>query len=348
MALISFTDKGLYCAEGNFYIDPWHPVEKAVISHGHSDHARFGHKSYLSHHLTIPIMQHRLGDNHYESVDWNEPVFINGVKVSLHPAGHIIGSAQIRVEKNGEIWVFTGDYKLENDGISGAFEPIKCHTFITESTFGLPIYTWKPQKVIYKQMQDWVLQNQSEGKNSVFIAYSLGKAQRVMDAVKEVANKVYVHGAIYNMQQVLDQMGYHFMEVIRITPETSKNDLKNAIIIAPPSADGTPWMKKLQPYRVGICSGWMQVRGNQRRRNADMGFALSDHCDWHSLLKAVKETEASKVFVTHGFQSAFSKYLNEIGIEADEERTQYGNDEDEGERNVPEEEVVLKDTTELE
>ncbi|HMC99528.1 MAG TPA: hypothetical protein VKH37_05215, partial [Ferruginibacter sp.] len=168
-----------------------------------------------------------------------------------------------------------------------------------------------------------------EGKTSVLIAYSLGKAQRVMDALKTITDTVYAHGAIYNMQELLDQMGYHFVDVNRVTPETTRQELKDAIVIAPPSADGTPWMKKFTPYRVGICSGWMQVRGNVRRRNADKGFALSDHCDWNGLLSSVKATGAEKIFVTHGFQSTFSKYLNETGIEAGEVQTQYGEDEDE-------------------
>lgn len=327
--LITFTDKGLYCRIGNFYIDPWKPVDYAVITHGHSDHAKSGHKNYLCHTLSKPILQLRLGENNYQTANWNESIFINGVKLSLHPAGHIIGSSQIRLEHKDEVWVFTGDYKTEDDGISGKYEAIKCNSFITESTFGLPIYKWKPQHQIYSDIRNWILQNRRDEKASVLLAYSLGKAQRVMDAIKEITDIVYVHGAIYNMQQVLNDIGFNFLTVKKITAETSKQELKNAIIIAPPGADGTPWMKKFSPYRVGICSGWMQVRGNVRRRNADKGFALSDHCDWEGLLSSVKATGAEKVFVTHGFQSAFSKYLNEQGIEAAEVKTEYGEDEEE-------------------
>lgn len=327
--LISFTETGLFCKQGNFYIDPWKPVDFAIITHGHSDHARIGHKHYLCHTLTKPILQLRLGENNYQTLAWNEPVFINGVKISLHPAGHIIGSSQVRIEYNGEVWVFTGDYKTEDDGISGQYEAIRCNSFITESTFGLPIYKWKPQQEIYNNIQDWVQQNQQDDKTSVLIAYSLGKAQRVMDAVKNITDTVYVHGAIFNMQQVLDGMGYSFVQVKRISAETTKQELKNAIVIAPPSADGTAWMKKLNPYRLGLCSGWMQVRGNVRRRNADIGFALSDHCDWQGLLSSISATGAENVYVTHGFQSVLSKYLNEKGIAAWEVKTQYGAEEDE-------------------
>jgi putative mRNA 3-end processing factor len=327
--LIQFTDKGLYCAQGNFYIDPWLPVDFAVISHGHSDHAKVGHKNYLCHTLTKPILELRLGYNNYQTAEWNEVNYINGVRVSLHPAGHIIGSSQVRIEYKGEVWVFSGDYKTENDLISGEFEPVQCHNFITESTFGLPIYKWKLQKEIYKDIQNWVTQNIKDEKSSVLLAYSLGKSQRVMDALKNITDTIYVHGAIHNMHKVIERMGYNFLNVKRITSETTKQELKNAVVIAPPSADGTTWMKKLLPYRVGVCSGWMQVRGNVRRRNADIGFALSDHCDWNGLLHSIKATGADRVFVTHGFQSTLSKYLNEIGIEAHEVKTQYGVDDEE-------------------
>ncbi|RFM28636.1 ligase-associated DNA damage response exonuclease [Deminuibacter soli] len=334
--LIEFTDKGLYCSAGNFYIDPWKPVDKAVITHAHSDHARWGHKAYLSHYLTVPLLQARLGPQQYQGIGWNEPVYMNGVKVSLHPAGHIIGSSQVRVEYQGEVWVVSGDYKTENDGISGAFEPVPCNTFITESTFGLPIYTWQPQPVIFEQVREWVQRNGKARQNSVFIAYSLGKAQRLLKALEPLQQPVYVHGAVWNMHQALVSAGIDLPPVQRITPETPKETFQSAIIIAPPSADGSPWMKKFTPYEVGVCSGWMQVRGNMRRRNADAAFALSDHADWPGLLSAVKATGAQQVYVTHGFQSAFSRYLNEQGIWSAEVKTEYGGEEETEENTVTE------------
>lgn len=327
MALIDFTDKGLYCAAGDFYIDPWRRVDRAVITHAHSDHARAGSKHYLCHHLTLPILQLRLGQYAYQSVDWNEPVWINGVRISLHPSGHIIGAAQIRVEHKGEVWVVSGDYKTENDGISGAFEPVPCHTFITESTFGLPVYRWQPQEVIFEQMRYWIGKNQQQDRASMLIAYSLGKAQRILQAIAPITDKIYVHGAIWNTHQVLLNNGIQLPVVQRITNETNKADLKGAVIIAPPGAEDSPWTKRLPSFRTATCSGWMQVRGQARRSSSDMGFALSDHADWNGLLSAVRATGASKVFVTHGFQSVFSRYLNEIGIEAAEVITQYGEEE---------------------
>ena len=329
MPLIEFTDKGLFCSQGCFYIDPWKPVDKALITHAHSDHARWGSKSYLCHKDALPILHLRLGINQYETVEWGEIIWINGVKVSFHPAGHVIGSSQIRVEYKGEIWVISGDYKLDDDGISGAFEIVPCHTFITESTFGLPIYKWKTPKQIDTDIQNWILQNVQEGKTSVLIAYSLGKAQRVINAAKLVTDKLYAHGAVYNVQQAFIDAGLQLPSIKKITQETTKSETAGGVIIAPPSADGTSWMKRFAPSVTGVCSGWMQVRGNARRRNVDAGFAMSDHADWPGLIQAVKASGAQKVFVTHGFQAVFSRYLNEIGIESAEVKTQYGNDDEE-------------------
>jgi putative mRNA 3-end processing factor len=225
MQLIEFTDKGLYCRQGNFYVDPWKPVEKAVITHAHSDHARAGSQSYLCHPYSKPILELRLGEHPFQSLDWHETVFINGVQVSLHPAGHIIGSAQVRVEYKGEVWVISGDYKLENDGISGEFEPVKCNTFISESTFGLPIYHWKPQQQIFDDINSWIVQNRENAKTSVLIAYSLGKAQRILHGLKETVQDIFVHGAIWNMHETLLRAGWQLPRVQRLTPETPKEPI---------------------------------------------------------------------------------------------------------------------------
>jgi putative mRNA 3-end processing factor len=324
--MLVFTDKGIYCPRGDFYIDPWKPVHRAVITHAHSDHARAGSDQYLCHRLTKPLLQWRLGNYSYQSLEWGEAIFINGVKLSLHPAGHIIGSSQVRIEEEGKVWVVSGDYKTEDDGISGAFESVPCNVFITESTFGLPIYRWKPQQEIFYDIQNWILKNQSAGKNSVLIAYSLGKAQRLLLCLKSLAVPVYVHGAIYNIHEALTSAGVQLPEVMRITPDMKKEFFKESIIIAPPGAEGSNWMNRLTPYAVGICSGWMQVRGNRRRRNADEGFALSDHADWNGLLQAIKASGAEKVFSTHGYQSTMTRYLNELGIEAAEVKTEFGDE----------------------
>jgi putative mRNA 3-end processing factor len=330
MPLIEFTDKGLYCPQGRFYIDPWRPVDKAVITHAHSDHARAGSGSYLSHRLTKPLLEWRLGPHPFETVEWGEPVFLNGVRVSLHPAGHIIGSSQVRVEYKGEVWVVSGDYKTEDDGLSGAFEPVPCDVFVTESTFGLPIYNWKPQPAIFTDIRDWVTKNKQEDTASVLIAYSLGKAQRLLLCLPAVTEKIYVHGAVWNIHQALVNAGVDLPAVERVTPDMPRELFKGQVVIGPSGAEGSPWIRRFGPYSVGVCSGWMQVRGNIRRRNADAGFALSDHADWKGLLAAIRATGAEKVFVTHGFQAVLSRYLNEQGITAAEVKTEYGEDEEGG------------------
>jgi putative mRNA 3-end processing factor len=328
--VLQFTDRGIYCPAGDFYIDPWQPVQRAVITHAHSDHARWGHQHYLCVHDSVPLLKLRLGpDISVQGVAFGETIAYNGVRISLHPAGHIIGSAQVRVQQDNEVWVVSGDYKLENDGLSGQFEPLPCQVFITESTFGLPIYNWQPQGLIFSSIRDWIQENRKAGKSSVLLAYSLGKAQRLLHNLRDSVDRFMVHGAIDVAQQVLLANGHDLPQVQRITPDTPKADLKESVIIAPPSAAGSSWMRRFNPYALGICSGWMQVRGHMRRRNADAGFALSDHADWTGLLQAVKATGASKVLTTHGFSSAFARYLQENGIEAGEVKTEFGTEEEE-------------------
>lgn len=327
--LVQFTPKGIFCPKGNFYIDPWQPVDYALITHAHADHARAGNRNYLAHAITVEVMKCRLGENRYQSVEWGDQLYINGVKVSFHPAGHIAGSSQIRLEYKGEVWVIAGDYKLENDGVSGPFQPLVCNYFITESTFGLPIYKWQKQVDIQTEIIDWISANKAKGRASVLIAYSLGKAQRLIELLRPLNQKIYAHGAVYNMQRVLIEAGLPLADVERVTNDTPKDELKNAVIIAPSGAEASTWIRRFDPFRSAICSGWMQVRGNVRRSKADRGFALSDHADWDDLLTAVKASKANKVFVTHGFQATFSRYLNETGIESEEVPTQFGHEEEE-------------------
>ena len=330
MALIRFTNKGIYCKQGDFYIDPWKPVKLAVTTHGHADHVKWGNQAYLCHELTKPVLLHRLGaELNIQTLRYREEITINGVKLSMFPAGHVIGSAQIRLEYKGEICVISGDYKVEYDGISTAFEPVKCHTFVSESTFGLPIYKWLPQQVIFDQIGTWVSNNQEQGITSVLIAYSLGKAQRLIKGLSGTDRPIYVHQAIANLNDAFIQAGVALPETIRISPEIRKEELQSGIVIVPPALADGHWIKTLQQAATGVCSGWMQVRAGRRWRSADAGFALSDHADWPGLLSAIKATEAEKVFVTHGFTATFSKYLNEIGIEAEEVKTQYGTEEEE-------------------
>lgn len=331
MKLVKFTKKGIYCIPGKFYLDPWLPVDYAIISHGHADHARSGMKYYLCQTDSKAILKHRLGaDIHIESLNYNEPKMVNGVQVSFYPAGHVIGSAQIRLEYKGFVVVFSGDYKVKNDYLTIPFEPVKCHEFITESTFGLPIYNWLPEVQLQQQMHNWVLKNQSHNRTSVFLGYSLGKAQRIMKLMEGV-DKMYVHSAIHNLNNAIESSGITLPKTELLSYDFKKEDLQNKIIIMPPGLLGSKLLKKIPNAATAICSGWMQIRGNRRWQAVDAGFAVSDHADWNGLLSAVKATEAEKVYVTHGSQATFSKYLNEIGISSAEVKTEYGAEEDDKE-----------------
>lgn len=327
MALLELTNKGIYCKQGDFYIDPWRPVPKAVITHAHSDHAKAGHQTYLCHPLTKILLEVRLGNYNYQSINWNEPIYINGVKISLHPAGHVIGSSQVRVEYKGEIWVASGDYKTQDDGLSGVFEPIKCHTFITESTFGLPVYQWKTQVENYHDIQKWIEKNASAGFHSVFYAYSLGKAQRIVQAAAAISEDIYVHGSVWNLHQAMYDAGISLPRVKKMNPDNKKRLSENIVMIAPSSAADTPWIRQAGPYKSAFCSGWMHIRGQAKRNPADYGFPISDHADWNGLLDAIKATGAEKVLVTHGFTSILSRHLQESGIESAELDTAYGKED---------------------
>ena len=320
--LLEFTDKGIYCARADVYLDPWKPVKKALISHGHSDHSRWGHSRYITHKTNVPIIRHRLGEIQVTGVDWGEPVRIGGVKFSFHPAGHIIGSSQIRVEHKGEVWVFSGDYKSEDDGLATPYEPVRCHTFITECTFGLPAFSWRPQEEVIEQINAWWAGARSEGRTAVLFAYSLGKAQRILSLLDTSIGEIYTHGAIENMNEVLRELA-PLPPTSRITRETTKKELAGNLVLAPPSAHGSPWIRKMVPFETAAASGWMAFRGARRRRAVDRGFVLSDHCDWEGLLGSIRATGAERVICTHGYSEIFARYLREQGYDARTEATQY-------------------------
>lgn len=325
MPMITFDNCGIYCAQADIYIDPWKPVNKAVITHAHSDHARWGTKAYLAHRLAAPVMRYRLGpDINIQSMEYGEQIEVNGVTISLHPAGHIWGSAQVRLEYKGEIWVVSGDYKLQQDGITTPFESVRCHSFITESTFGLPVYNFPDPDEVYADINAWWRANRDEGKNSVILAYALGKAQRVHSHLDATIGDIYLHGAVDNVNAIYQQHVRPLPAARRIDASVNRKDIRGAMIIAPPSAADTPWLRSLQPYKLGICSGWMQLRGTRRRRNADKGFVLSDHADWTQLNTAVTETGAEQVYVTHGYKSIYARWLTDnYHVKATEVETLY-------------------------
>lgn len=324
MRLLEFTSSGIYCAPGRFYIDPWRPVERALITHAHSDHSRWGMKQYLAHRVSVPVMKQRLGSGiSVQSTDYYETHHINGVTVSFHPAGHIPGSSQIRVEYKGEVWVASGDYKLGADGISTPFEPVRCHTFISESTFGLPLYHWKPQAEIVREINAWWQQCAAEGKTALIYGYALGKAQRILQAVDESIGPIYVHGAVHSMNEALREGGLALRSPQQLTSAVSKAELRGALVIAPPSGGNEAWLNKLQPCSTAGASGWMGLRGARRRMAYDRGFVLSDHADWAQLNTAVEACQCERVIVTHGYTSVFARWLQGKGLQAEEAKTEY-------------------------
>ena len=306
---IKLTNKGIYCIPGKFYIDPWKPVDFAVISHGHGDHARWGMKKYLCHHFTKPILQHRIGsDIEIQTLGYGEEISINGVKVSMIPAGHIIGSAQIKMEYKGYVIVFSGDYKTDDDGLSTPFEVVRCDEFITESTFGLPIYHWlQPQE--YAELMKSI----------------------------EDSGKIYVHRSIGKLNEGMESVGIKLPAYETLDFQESVKHVDGEIVILPPALFESNIIKKIPNRATAFCSGWMQVRGSRRWRSADAGFAISDHADWNGLIDTVKATGAEKVYVTHGQTAVFSKYLNEIGINAVELKTIFGDEE------IAEKEMIEKE-----
>ncbi|MEM1074577.1 MAG: ligase-associated DNA damage response exonuclease [Pseudomonadota bacterium] len=324
---LTFTDKGIYCAVGDFHIDPWRPVERALITHGHADHARFGHQSYLATHEALPVLQHRLGSISAQGIRYGETLRLGDAQVSFHPAGHVPGSAQIKVDVGGESWVASGDYKIEDDGLSTAFEPQRCDHFITESTFGLPVFRWKSQESVSKELNDWWHRCAADGKTAFLGAYSLGKAQRLLRMLDTSIGPILTHGAIEGTNAVLRAQGLALPETTQLTKDTSPKAYKNALVLAPPSAMTSTWARNFRPRETAFTSGWMQLRGIRRRRAGDRGFVISDHADWPGLLQAIKATGADHVYVTHGYTDIFARYLSENGLDAQVVPTEFGGDD---------------------
>lgn len=327
-SLLQLTDAGLYCSAGDFFIDPWRPVERAIITHAHADHMRWGSRHYLVAEAGETVCRSRLGDDaDIETMGYGESRSVGRAKVSLHPAGHVLGSAQVRVEVQGEVWVVSGDYKTSGDDPTCTpFEPIQCHTFVTESTFGLPIYRWQPAASVWAEVNQWWRENAAQGRASIIYAYSLGKAQRVLAGVDAEIGPIYTHGAVEKLTEAYRRAG------VSLPPtqyacvydtdsdgkkRKGKRDWAGSLIVAPPSAHGSTWVRKFAPYSTAICSGWMRVRGTRRRRAVDRGFVLSDHADWPGLLQAVGASGAERVLATHGYTAVLCRWLESQGLDAE-------------------------------
>ena len=315
--LIRPTSSGLYCEAGDFYVDPWRPVERAVITHAHGDHARPGHAHYLCARRGLPVLRTRMGpEANIEAIAYGETRELGGVKVSLHPAGHVLGSSQVRVEHRGEVWVVSGDYKLDLDPTCEPFVPVRCHAFITESTFGLPIYRWCKPGETFAKVDAWWRENAAAGRASVVFAYAFGKAQRILASVDAAIGEIIVHGAVENLNRGYRECGVALPETHMVGDFDRKRDYAGALVVAPPSAQSSPWLKRFGQYSDAFASGWMAIRGARRQRSVDQGFVLSDHADWPSLQRAIAATGASRIFVTHGFVEPMVRWLAEQGYDA--------------------------------
>ena len=329
-SILKLTGNGLYCLAGDFYVDPWRPVERAVITHSHADHARAGMSAYLTTSEGASILQARVGPGAaISTLAYGEQVRMGDAIVSLHPAGHILGSAQVRIEVDGCVWVISGDYKTAVDSTCAQFEPIRCHGFVTEATFALPIYRWKPQEDTFSEINEWWRANRAEGKASVLYGYALGKAQRMLAGIDSSIGPIYTHGAVERLNQIYRESGVPLPPTQYAMTVTAKKDFVGSLILAPPSANGSAWIRRFGDFSSALASGWMQIRGARRRRAVDRGFVLSDHADWPALLNAIRATEAQTVWVTHGQSEPLVRTLLDKGIDALAVQTEFEGELDE-------------------
>jgi len=314
--MITSTPAGLYCEDGAFHIDPWQPVERAVITHAHGDHARAGSRAYLCSPECAPLLRHRVPEGVIETSAWREPITMGRVRVSFHPAGHILGSAQIRLERGGEVWVVSGDYKRMPDPTCAAFEPVPCHTFITEATFALPVYTWDSTTSVMSELLHWWESNRAQGRASILFCYALGKAQRVLAELRDaVRDPIHLHGAMLAFTSIYRALGVRLAATEHVSEGARGRGLAGTLVLAPLSARGTPWMRRFPNPSTAFASGLMRVRGVRRQRGFDRGFVLSDHADWRALLDTIAETGASRVLATHGWSDVLARFLGEQGLE---------------------------------
>ena len=326
MDLIVQRPEGLYCPAGDFFIDPWRPVDRAVITHAHADHARAGHGHCLVSATSEGVLRARLGDINLQTLPYGEAIVHHGVRLSLHPAGHVLGSAQVRLAYGGQVWVASGDYFVSGAGDDNRtcqpFEPLRCDCYITESTFGLPIYRWPPQREVFNEINAWWRANATAGRASLLMAYSFGKAQRILAGVDASIGPIVVHGAVEPLNRAYRAAGVA-LPATNAAQDLDKAALSRALIVAPPSVHGSAWTRRFGEHSDAFASGWMQLRGARRRRAVDRGFVLSDHADWPGLQSAIAATGAQRVIVTHGYEAIMVRWLTEQGLQAGSFQTEY-------------------------
>jgi putative mRNA 3-end processing factor len=328
--LLQPTEAGLYCPAGGFHIDPWLPVPRAVITHAHADHLRWGCGHYLVAAAGLALARARLeADVSVQAVPYGEALHLGGVRVSLHPAGHVLGSAQVRVEERGKVWVVSGDYQRQPNPTCAPFEPLRAHTFVTESTFGLPIFRWPPERDVFAAIDTWWRANAAAGRASLLYGYALGKAQRLLAGVDAGIGPIYTHGAVETLNRVYRQEGVALPSTVPVSEAPARaGTWRGALIVAPPSAHGSVWTRRFGEASTAFASGWMRIRGTRRRRAVDRGFVLSDHADWSDLLQTIAETSAERVWVTHGYGATLARLLRERGLAATAIATQFAGERD--------------------
>ncbi len=309
MPLLELRESGFYCGDGDFYVDPWAPVDRAAITHAHKEHVAPGCGGYLTSASGVALLRDLVGpDAIIQTASYGEAVTLGDVRVSLHPSGHILGSAQIRLESRGEVWVVSGDYNPAPDPTCAPFEPLRCHTFLTEATFGLPIFRWPANPL--EAIHAWWRANQEAGKASLLFAHEVGMAQRILAAIDTVIGPIHAHEAVDRVNGIYRQQG------VALAPTVTAAEWRQALILAPVSSIASDWARSFGSASTALASGWMRIRGTRRRRSLDRGFVLSDHADWPALLRAIDETGAETVWVTHGYRAPLVRWLQEHGRQA--------------------------------
>lgn len=331
-ALITSTAAGLFCECGGFHVDPWGPAELALITHVHGDHARAGSARYLCAEPSVPFLRKRFGpEAAVQGLRYGEKVALGDAVVSFHPAGHVLGSAQVRIESGGEVWVVSGDYKRAPDPTCAPFEVVPCDVFVTEATFALPIYRWDEPSRVAAEILEWWEANRRAGEASLLFCYAMGKAQRILAELNRLTERpVLVHGAVESLTELYREAGVAMARTRRVVETARGSSFAGELILAPPSAGGTPWVRRFGARETAFASGWMRVRGTRRRRGFDRGFTLSDHADWPALLRTVEETGARRVLVTHGYSEELARFLRERGLDAEALTTAFEGEADIG------------------
>lgn len=329
--LIVQRPEGLYCEAGDFYIDPWRPVDRAVITHAHADHARSGHAHYLAHDDAVGVLRARLGSIDVQGMPYGQTLRLGEATVSLHPAGHVLGSSQVRVQAHGQVWVVSGDYFVsgarDSNTTCAPFEPVRCDCFVTESTFGLPIFRWQPQHETMAAINAWWSEHARDGRNCLLLGYSFGKAQRLLAGVDANIGAIWVHPAVERVNEAYRAAGVALAPCQVLDADTPNDAVRASLVIAPPGVHGSAWTRRLGADHVdAFASGWMRLRGARRRQGVDRGFVLSDHADWPGLVSAIEATGASRVIVTHGYEDVLVRWLTQRGLQASSLATEYSGD----------------------